>query len=367
MKKKRILHFHASGVMANIFVLPLVEYERIQGYESRLVTSTSKPNNSQGIDIPFDLNFRNFLVLPYSFARICHYLFSYKPELVISHNFKSSLLPLMAARVMRISSRIYFNHGVPYIGYSGLLRKFLMLIEVANMRLATEVITVSEDMKNLLLQINSNKTISLIGNGSACGLDLMKYAPNKYSHSDFCGKYGLDDEDCITTFIGRPEVRKGFLCALTLWEQYFHANKSHKLFLCGPTEEDVKRLFGRVPSNVFCLGFTENIPEVLSSSSCLILPSLHEGLSYAVLEAMASRCIVIANDIDGIRNLVTDGLNGFLVKDNSIKRYAEIISLIQNTKLNDKSSIVEEALKKAKLYSRESFLGHYSVYLNKFF
>jgi glycosyltransferase involved in cell wall biosynthesis len=354
-------------MMAKYFVLPLVEYERSQGYESRVVTSVLGLNDSQGIVIPFDLNFRNFLILPFSLVKICRYLFFYRPELVISHNFKSSLLPLLAAKVMGVSSRIYFNHGVPYVGYSGLLRNFLMLLESANMKLATEVVTVSEDMKALLLRINSNKIISLIGNGSACGLDLLKYLPNKFSHKDFLRKYGLDDSDHIITFVGRPEIRKGFLVALTLWESYFHSKKTHKLFLCGPTEQDVKRLFGRVPSNVFCLGFTENIPEILSSSSCLILPSFHEGLSYAVLEAMASKCIVIANDVDGICNLVSNGVNGFLIKDNSIEQYAEIISLVDNASLAEKSRIKEEALKTAELYSRGLFLELYGIYLKKFF
>jgi glycosyltransferase involved in cell wall biosynthesis len=365
MKKKRILHFHTSGIMAALFVLPLIDLECKQGYESRIITSIHRLKNVDGLVVPFDLNFKNLFSLPFAFLKIYRYLSTYKPDLIISHNFKSSLLPLLAARLIGVPSRVYFNHGVPYIGYTGILRKCLLWIEVMNVRLATEVITVSQDMKNLLLHINRHKRISLIANGSACGLDLSRYAKNKFNRLNFFSKHGVHSDNYIVTYVGRPEVRKGFLVALSLWDKFFQYKKSYKFFLCGPTKEDVIRFLGFVPENVYCLGFIEGIPEILFNTNYLILPSFHEGLSYAVLEAMASGCIVIANDVDGIRNLVDDGINGFLIKNNDIEKYSEKIIALENQSPSFLAKIKEQALKTSELYSREIFLEAYKTHISK--
>ena len=363
MKRKRILHFHTSGLMAAIFVLPLIELEREQKCDSRIITSNHPLKSIGGLAIPFDLTFRNLFFLPYVFIKLCFYIYQFRPNLIISHNFKSSLLPLLAARLMGVPLRIYFNHGVPYVGYQGFYRALLRWLEALNISLATEVITVSEDMKKLLLDTNSQKTVSLIANGSACGIDLIKHSANNYNHHKFLKKYRLNDDDFIVTYIGRPEIRKGFKVVLELWLKYFQVQSKYKLILCGPSEEDVLKLMGTVPKNVYCLGFIENIPEILSNSDCLILSSFHEGLPYAVLEAMASGCISLVNSIPGISNLVHDKVNGFIVKDNSLEIFAELILYIDEAPKCELKQIKDEAIKTADKYSRDIFLEAYKCYI----
>jgi glycosyltransferase involved in cell wall biosynthesis len=353
--------------MASLFVIPLMELELKQGYESRIICSKDAINRFGGVVIPFDFNLKNLALLPFVLLKLFRYIFSYKPDIIVSHNFKSSPLPLLVARLLGIPSRIYFNHGVPYVAYKGILRRLLRLIEGINISLATEVITVSQDMKSLLIKVNNQKPISIIANGSACGIELDKYTSNQYDKFDFYAKHGVFENDFIVTYIGRPEVRKGFLVALNIWTKYFQVEKSYKLFLCGPTKESVIESMEAIPENVICLGFAENIPEVLFNTDCLILPSFHEGLSYAVLEAMASGCIVIANDIDGIRNLIVDGINGFLIKGNDSQEYAKKIFSIKHESQTLLSSIREEAIKTANLYSRDIFLAAYKVHLDKIF
>jgi glycosyltransferase involved in cell wall biosynthesis len=110
------------------------------------------------------------------------------------------------------------------------------------------------------------------------------------------------------------------------------------------------------------LGFVQNVPEVLASSDLMILPSFHEGLSYACMEAQASGTVVVANDISGIRCVVEDGITGYLVPGNEIGKYLEIIRGID---LN-RSSIEDirlSAKKRVRQFSREDFMPHYIAYL----
>ena len=352
----KIVHFHPNGKFASQFVDPLIVAERSQGYVSTIITST----HSSGIDgkiIPYDLSLGNLAGLLLVFAKLCVFFAVQKPKLVVSHNSKSSSLPLFAAWLMGIKSRVYFNHGVPFIAYRGFLRGLLKLLEIINCTFATEVVTVSSDMKSLLLSVKPSAKVTLIGEGSACGIDLARYNASLYADSSFRKANGILKEDIALVFIGRPERRKGFELVLTLWRDHIK-DVGIKLILCGPEQSDVLKVLTQVPPNVICMGFVNNIPEVLSNAECLILPSLHEGLSYAVLEAMACNCLVLANDIAGIRNLVRNGHNGFLVEGNAVAGYLSLIFAlkagsieVENMKLN--------ALEVVKSFSRERFLPAY--------
>jgi glycosyltransferase involved in cell wall biosynthesis len=221
-------------------------------------------------------------------------------------------------------------------------------------------------MLSSLRRIDSIKSISLVNNGSACGIDLLLYGKERYSQSTFRLDNNIADDDFLLIFIGRAEKRKGFNFLLDLWVKHFTDIK-YRLVLCGPSERNVVNTLGFLPNNVLPLGFTNQIPEILSQSDLLILPSFHEGLSYAILEAMASSCLVIANDIPGIKNLIVDKFDGFLIKKNDINKYIELIKLIQSTPKDNFGGVRKSALNKVKMFSRESFLTEYLIFLNKLY
>jgi glycosyltransferase involved in cell wall biosynthesis len=57
----------------------------------------------------------------------------------------------------------------------------------------------------------------------------------------------------------------------------------------------------------------EDLPELLTGSSTALFPSLSEGLSLALVEAMTCGLVPVASDIPGNRAIVDDGVNGILV------------------------------------------------------
>jgi D-inositol-3-phosphate glycosyltransferase len=65
--------------------------------------------------------------------------------------------------------------------------------------------------------------------------------------------------------------------------------------------------------------------------SVVIIPSVFEGFGLAAIEAMACGTPVIATDVDALRDVVENGVNGFLVKYNDVRALSEkIVYLLKN-------------------------------------
>ena len=82
---------------------------------------------------------------------------------------------------------------------------------------------------------------------------------------------------------------------------------------------------------VECLGQQQEIHAILPHASVVCLPSYREGLPKSLLEALACGRPCVTTDTPGCREVVTDGLNGFLVPVKNAERLAEALeTLIRN-------------------------------------
>jgi glycosyltransferase involved in cell wall biosynthesis len=76
-------------------------------------------------------------------------------------------------------------------------------------------------------------------------------------------------------------------------------------------EEDIRRL--ELADNVVLLGAIDDVPSLLASADVFALPSLYEGLCYAVIEAQAAGVPVVATPVGGVPENVVPGETGLLV------------------------------------------------------
>ena len=87
-------------------------------------------------------------------------------------------------------------------------------------------------------------------------------------------------------------------------------------------------------SNVHLLGFRTDVDEVYKISDMFIFPSYREGLSVALMEAIASGLPVVASNIRGNTDLLEHRSNGLLVNKNNVKGYVKAILEIYVNKSN---------------------------------
>lgn len=94
----------------------------------------------------------------------------------------------------------------------------------------------------------------------------------------------------------------------------------------GSEEEKLRQLSAelKISERVKFLGFcsAERVRDVLAASEIVALPSLREGLSISVMEAMAAGKPVVATDVAGMPELIEDGHSGLLVPPEDVAKLA---------------------------------------------
>ena len=144
------------------------------------------------------------------------------------------------------------------------------------------------------------------------GIDLTRFYPTE-KH--------IFPERLKFLFVGRLVQEKGILDLLQAYDELTKRYPNAKLTIAGELmtserdQETAKQVEAHLAKNpqVHYAGFVRDTPSLFAAHDVFLLPSYREGLPRSILEAMASGLPVIATDIRGCREEVTDGETGFLV------------------------------------------------------
>ena len=93
----------------------------------------------------------------------------------------------------------------------------------------------------------------------------------------------------------------------------------------GRIESEIARL--NLQSRVILHGTVTAVAAALATLDLLVLPSAAEGFGLVLIEAMAAGVPVVATDVPGIRDVVTDGANGILTSTHDLRSLAGAIRL----------------------------------------
>lgn len=108
-------------------------------------------------------------------------------------------------------------------------------------------------------------------------------------------------------------------------------------------------------SGIKYLGFSDDVMSVIARSDCVVLPSYREGLSRVLLEAASMAKPLITTDVPGCKDVVDDGVNGYLCKIKDAECLTE-----QMEKMLRLSADEREEMGKA---GRKKVIEGYSEYL----
>lgn len=161
------------------------------------------------------------------------------------------------------------------------------------------------------------------------------------------GPSGLNDGVFRVLYVGQLTIRKGLRYLVKAFERLAPAGA--ELTLVGPTAEPTGLEDQSVPENVKLSGVLkgEALQQAYRAADVFVQPSLEEGLSLVVGEAMAHGLPVIATHATGAGEILTDGQEGYLVESRAVDAVAErLVQLREDPNLRERMG--EAALEKAR-------------------
>jgi glycosyltransferase involved in cell wall biosynthesis len=178
------------------------------------------------------------------------------------------------------------------------------------------IICVSKAVQRFVVEregIRENRT-SVIYNG-------ISFPWNGLSSEDRKAKrasVSVSSQDVVIIEVASLTANKGHHILLNACQQVYKKNPAIKLIIVGDgplqstLQEEAKQL--GMESAVIFTGQRKDVYELLAMSDIFILPSMtREGLSIAMIEAMAMGLPVIGSNVGGIPELIEDRVNGFLL------------------------------------------------------
>ena len=112
-------------------------------------------------------------------------------------------------------------------------------------------------------------------------------------------------------------------------------------------------------TNVFLYGYDNNVLELLNSADVVCLPSLYEGFSNALAEAISIGKPVLASDVCDNPTFVRDGWNGFLFNPNSIEDMASAFKKFFGSLNRYEQFCINSRNLALELFDRDKFIDSY--------
>jgi glycosyltransferase involved in cell wall biosynthesis len=144
------------------------------------------------------------------------------------------------------------------------------------------------------------------------GIDVERLAAPPAAGAALRGEWGIGPDAVAVVVLGALERRKGHAVLLAAAAEL---GDDLRYVFCGDGSERaaLEAAAAGLPGRVVFAGFRRDVAACLAAADVVAMPSLHEGLGVAALEAMAASRPVVASRVGGLGEVVVDGETGVLV------------------------------------------------------
>jgi glycosyltransferase involved in cell wall biosynthesis len=246
-------------------------------------------------------------------------------DVLHTHSSKAGILGRLAAKAAGVRAVVHTVHGWSFndVQTAGVRRAYVEL-ERAAARMTDRLICVSESDrdKGLGLGIGVPEQYRVVRSG----IDPALYLARAGAREGVRASLGFDAGDVVVGSIANFKPQKAPLDFIEAARLASRRAPHLKFVLAGDGElrDAVIRAIDQagLESSVRLLGWRQDVPDLLAAMDVFMLTSLFEGLPRAVLQAMAAALPVVVTDTGGTREVVTDGVNGYLTAAGDVEALA---------------------------------------------
>jgi sugar transferase (PEP-CTERM/EpsH1 system associated) len=249
-----------------------------------------------------------------------------RPDIVHSRNW-ATIEAVLAAKLAGIPAIVHSEHGrdLQTMGHQPWRRRMLRRISYA---CADRVFCVSEELREFYCEQLGIKSHSLdvIPNG----VDVKQFCPNPRVRSDVRAKLAAGPNMIVVGTVGRLDPIKDHITLLRAADLALRKGVDLKLVIVGegPQRAALESQLSRAPhlsSRTVLTGESKDVADWLNSLDIFVLPSLSEGMSNTLLEAMAVGVAPIATAVGGNREVVEHEHSGLLVPPGDAEQISDLI------------------------------------------
>lgn len=265
-----------------------------------------------------------------------------KPDVVLNFTIKANIYSSIVAGAMGIKSISNITGLGTIFIKQNLITKIAKLLYKIALNCNDKVFFQNNDDKNLFLESNlvqKNKVNLIPGSG----VDINKFKPIKKT------------EDGIFKFllVARLLTDKGIIEYINAIKIIQNKYIKVKFQLLGAVGVENKTAIGKIELETWVddalidyLGTTDNVQDIIADCNCVVLPSYREGTPRSLLEAAAMEKPIIATNAVGCKEVVDDGINGYLCEVKNARDLADKMEMMINLSEEDRISMGKFGRKK---------------------
>lgn len=301
--------------------------EPIDGIDTKILGSWTLSSECKNNDLGYRL--KGIRSIPW---RLPFALFKLKPDVVVVCNATQVLFALPIRFLFRNRLALIVEdtpHATSYLGFFARNIKRLMY------RSADCCFAFSEEAKKYLDSIRLTATVRC----SSWSLDMQDFCPKSVLVSADKEQYGKLQKTII--FVGALVEAKGIQLLLSSWAKLpVELRKNARLVIVGSgplrgqLEEQIKQKNLTEVTMVGQVSYRE-VRGLMRDASLLVLPTLKDLYSLTILEAMACGCPVITTPFNGARELVEEGVTGWIVDPTQPGALVAALDLALSKNLSD--------------------------------
>ncbi len=248
----------------------------------------------------------------------------YRFDIVHTHSSKTGFLGRIAGRFTRVPKIIHTVHGFPFHPYQNqIVYNFYFLLEKFAAKFCDKMVFVNNSYREFALRKRFKQTEKLqtIFNGIEI-IDKKNITPVIIGNNSFT-------IGCVSRFEKVKNIEKTLKAAIRVC---LTDNEIKFIFvgdgkLLSKSKEIVNK--ANMKKRIIFTGWQTNILEWLTSFDALLSYSKYEGLSISILEAMSVGLPIIASDINGNNELISEK-NGVLIPLNDVDKLTNVLLSLPN-------------------------------------
>lgn len=249
-------------------------------------------------------------------------------DLLHCHSPIGSVVARLAAKKSRKHGTkiIYTAHGFHFYKGAPKINWIIFYpIEKFCSRFTDVLITINKEDYNFAKKHMKAKNIEYI---PGVGVDTKKFKLDNFDKSVKRKELGLNENDIMILSVGELNQNKNHEVAVKAIARLNKPNIHYYIAGQGEKEQYLNEIAESMGVNLHLLGYRTDIVELLNVADIFVFPSFREGLSVALMEAMAAGLPCIVSEIRGNVDLIDDKHGGFLCKPDDVDAFCESIKLL---------------------------------------